>query len=93
MHTANIHELFRGRIKKAIRSAMHFKKFWISLVVNETKYGYIGAVSFTIGYKSHDCVIMILKFIRHAVKENQLLQKDLSKTLKSKIYKHVTAIS
>ena len=35
---------------------------------------------------------MTLKCIQFLVKENELLQKDLFKTLKNKIYKHMTKI-
>ena len=35
---------------------------------------------------------MTLKCIQFLMKENELLQKDLFKTLKNKIYKHMTKI-
>ena len=35
---SNLHGLLRWRIKKVLQSPMHFKMFWMNLLVNQTRY-------------------------------------------------------
>lgn len=51
--------------------------------VNQAKYGYIKVVGFTTNQQNHCCIIMILKFTQHEMKEN-MLQKFLSQIWRRK---------
>ena len=44
----NMIGLFLWNMKKVLQLLMLFKKFWISLGTNQTKYGYINVAKFTI---------------------------------------------
>ena len=57
----NMHELLihLQRTKKVLELLMLFKKFQMSLIANQTKYGKIKVANFTIDQWNHGCRIMI----------------------------------
>ena len=57
---------------------MLFKKYYMVLIENQTKYGLIKVANFTLGLLKKGWKIIILKCIQHITKENLLLLKDLS---------------
>ena len=57
---------------------MCFKKHWMSLVVNQTKYEKISAARFTIDQSSHSYMETPLKHIQQTTDENPLLLRNLS---------------
>ena len=56
----------------------------MGLMANQTKYGCMNAVNFTIDQLHHGLQIMIKKCVPHIMKESLLLLKDLLKPLKNK---------
>ena len=64
--------------KKGITITNRFQKILKNLIENQTKYGLIKEVNFTIVLLKNGYKIMVLKCIQYITQENLLLLKDLS---------------
>ena len=72
---------------------MHYKKSSINLNLNQTRYGQVRVVSYTIDQWVHAFMAMVLKCTQNTIKEKFVVTERFVRALKSKIYKHMTAVS